>query len=293
MSMLEVYQEEVFDLLVGGSGEKVSGRDYVICDSKCAHNVDLSSYSRNFSPTGFMTSSANSFAQPRQSNNRRMSMVRLLSTREDELVLQNLTEKVIETEEDILQLLEMGEKRRSTRATRLNPNSSRSHMLLLLRVVGQHTVNNTQSRGTLILADLAGSENVSKSGSRGRCFQEATSINKSLSCLARVFDSLRKRMKPAYRETKLTYLLKPTLGGDAKCLVLVNIRSEPENLDETLRAIHFGQGALQVAPWKASNLGAPLTGNNRTSSKAQSHAQPATAANNRPPVRKHAKTPVL
>ena len=293
MSMLEVYQEEVFDLLVNNTGDRVSGGDYTRSDFKCAHNVDLSSHTRQFSPTGFMTSSSvNSFAQPHQSSHRRSSMVRLLSTREDELVLQNLTEKAIESEDDMLQLIELGEKRRSTRATRLNSSSSRSHMLLLLRVIGQHTMNNAQSRGTLILADLAGSENVSKSGSRGRCFQEATCINKSLSCLARVFDSLRKRLKPAYRETKLTYLLKPTLGGDAKCLVLVNIRSEPENLDESLRALHFGQGALQVAPWKSNNLSAPLFSNNRYSPKPQSHQHPATVVNNKPPVRKHTKTPV-
>ncbi len=153
-----------------------------------------------------------------------------------------------------MRCLELGEKRRSTGVTRLNTTSSRSHMILLLRVTGEHAVHKTYSRGTLILADLAGSENVTKSGSVGRRFQEAACINKSLSCLARVFDCLRRRLKPAYRETKLTYLLNPTLGGDAKCLVFVNVRSEPENITETLRAVNFGQGALQVAPWKACTL---------------------------------------
>uniref|UniRef100_A0A0R3VVJ9 Kinesin motor domain-containing protein n=1 Tax=Taenia asiatica TaxID=60517 RepID=A0A0R3VVJ9_TAEAS len=291
MSMLEVYQEEVFDLLVGGAVDKPSGGDCVNGDLRSVHGLDLSTQSRQFSPTGFMTStSGNSFAQPRLSQQRRLSMVRLLSTREDELVLQNLIEKTVESEEDMLQLLELGEKRRSTGATRLNTNSSRSHMLLLLRVTGEHTVNKTQSRGTLILADLAGSENVGKSGSVGRRFQEATCINKSLSCLARVFDSLRKRLKPAYRETKLTYLLKPTLGGDAKCLVLVNVRSEPENLDETLRAIQFGQGALQVAPWKSSNLGAPQTvGSRCPRPRFPSHV----ISGSKACVRSHAKTSVL
>lgn len=292
MSMLEVYQEEVFDLLVGGAVDKTSGGDCVISDCKSARSVDLSTNSRQLSPTGFMTTtSGNSFAQPRPSQQRRLSMVRLLSTREDELVLQNLTEKIIGSEEDMLQLLALGERRRSTGATRLNTNSSRSHVLLLLRVTGEHTVNKTQSRGTLILADLAGSENVSKSGSVGRRFQEATCINKSLSCLARVFDSLRKRLKPAYRETKLTYLLKPTLGGDAKCLVLVNVRSEPENLDETLRAIQFGHGALQVAPWKSSNLGAPQNVGVRCSRKPRcpSHV----GGGSKACVRRHTKTSVL
>lgn len=255
MSMLEVYQEDVFDLLANGCGDGQDGSDSMSHGSRSSLSDLHSPINRQLSPTGFMTSfAANSFAQPRPPLQRRLSMVKLLSTREDELVLQNLTERSIKNEEDVMHCLELGERRRSTGVTRLNTTSSRSHMILLLRVTGEHVVHKTHSRGTLILADLAGSENVTKSGSVGRRFQEAACINKSLSCLARVFDSLRRRLKPAYRETKLTYLLKPTLGGDAKCLVFINVRCEPENLSETLRAVNFGQGALQVAPWKACSL---------------------------------------
>ncbi|MCL4167841.1 UNVERIFIED_CONTAM: hypothetical protein GTU68_026074 [Idotea baltica] len=82
-------------------------------------------------------------------------------------------------------------------------------------------------------------------------FSEATSINKSLSNLGRVFEALRRCEKPPYRESKLTFLLKPMLSGDAKCLLLVNVRGEANNIEETLRALNFAQNAMQAAPEKA------------------------------------------
>ncbi|KAL7058234.1 hypothetical protein AAHC03_016614 [Spirometra sp. Aus1] len=277
MSMLEVYQEEVFDLLDslepptwGTSAEQLSRTS---SDEISPHrpnsrnsNSKLSSRSRSTAPSiasgcarkptpaSFITTcGTNSFAKPRPSVLRRRSVVKLLSTQEDELVLQNLTERPIMTERDVLDCLNLGEQRRSVGATQLNRASSRSHLILLLRVSGEHRLHRNHSRGTLILADLAGSENVTKSGSVGQRLQEAACINRSLCCLGRVFDALRRREKPAYRETKLTYLLKPTLGGDSKCLLFINVRGEPEHADETLRAINFGQNALQVAPWKSAS----------------------------------------
>ncbi|VDL90600.1 unnamed protein product [Schistocephalus solidus] len=277
MSMLEVYQEEVFDLLDSfeppireTSAEQLSRTSSNEISSHPSNSRSSNSIQSNRSrstapssvsgctqkptPAGFITACGiNSFAQPRPSVLRRRSVVKLLSTQEDELVLQNLTERPIMTERDVLDCLNLGEQRRSVGATQLNRASSRSHLILLLRVSGEHRLHRNHSRGTLILADLAGSENVTKSGSVGQRLQEAACINRSLCCLGRVFDALRRREKPAYRETKLTYLLKPTLGGDSKCLLFINVRGEPEHADETLRAINFGQNALQVAPWKSAS----------------------------------------
>lgn len=175
--------------------------------------------------------------------------IKIRSTQEDEVIICGLTEYEVKTQENILSLLGAAEKNRSVAAHLLNQTSSRSHLVMLLKIDGENTIHNTTSRGTLTLCDLAGSENVTKSGATsGDRFHEATAINRSLTTLGRVFDSLRRRQKPVYRETKLTYLLKPTLGGDSKCLLFVNVRSEPDNAEETVRALQFGQNAMQVIP---------------------------------------------
>lgn len=177
--------------------------------------------------------------------------VKIMSNQDDEIMLQGLTEHEVRCDNDIFRYFDKGEKNRTVASTLLNITSSRSHLIVLLKVYGENRIHLTTSIGTLTLCDLAGSENVTKSGATGERFNEATCINKSLTTLGRVFDALRNHQKPSYRETKLTYLLKPTLGGDSKCLLFVNLRCEPENAEETLRAIHFGINAMQVAPEKA------------------------------------------
>lgn len=77
-------------------------------------------------------------------------------------------------------------------------------------------------RGKLNLVDLAGSERISKSGAAGQALKEASAINSSLTALGTVINTLGKtkgkkgRGHVPYRDSKLTYLLADSLGGDAK-----------------------------------------------------------------------------
>lgn len=79
----------------------------------------------------------------------------------------------------------------------------------------------TQHRyfGKIHLIDLAGSENVGKSGATGNTLKEAQNINKSLSALGDVIQSLQgKSAHVPYRNSKLTMMLKDSLGGAiARC----------------------------------------------------------------------------
>ncbi|KAA0187599.1 Kinesin protein [Fasciolopsis buskii] len=270
VSIVEIYQEDVFDLLedVGewtehevtmnnlpsssdpsptpGRACRKSSRDSVSRKWKQQPNqsaVPWNTWTSRGPPT-YSTGFGYFAGKPL----RRRGSVRILSDQLDGVVLQNLHERSVHDESEMLHYLHLAEKQRRVGSTRLNICSSRSHLIILLRVIGEHQFQMTTSRGTLTLADLAGSENVTKSGSTGERFLEAACINKSLSSLGRVFDALRRQQKPTYRETKLTYLLRPTLSGESKCLLFVALRTEPEHAEETWRAIHFGQGALQVVP---------------------------------------------
>ena len=101
---------------------------------------------------------------------------------------------------------------------------------------------NAAINGQLNLCDLAGSERVERSGATGQALTEAKNINKSLSALAHVFESLSQRAQHVpFRDSTLTYMLQTCLGGNAKCLMLVNVSPATTNTSETLCSLRFAQ----------------------------------------------------
>ncbi|XP_063302952.1 uncharacterized protein LOC134602220 [Pelobates fuscus] len=164
-----------------------------------------------------------------------------------------LTETEVLTENDIKTTMSLGEKNRTVASTKMNTESSRSHLMVILRVNGVDSVSGVVSSAMLTLCDLAGSERISKTEATGQRLVEAAAINKSLTALGQVFTALKSNsLHVPYRNCKLTHLLQPSLSGHAKACVFVNISPDIRDVGETLSSLQFGSSIQQIA------LGKPI-----------------------------------
>ncbi|XP_075276081.1 kinesin-like protein KIF9 isoform X3 [Opisthocomus hoazin] len=143
----------------------------------------------------------------------------------------------VSNEEDALNLLFEGETNRVIAEHALNRNSSRSHCIFTIYIESRFRVfSNIKCINSKInLIDLAGSERLSKTGSEGQVLKEATYINKSLSFLEQIVVALAdpKREHIPFRQSKLTHVLKDSLGGNCNTVLVANICGEAVHVEET------------------------------------------------------------
>ncbi|NWI31217.1 KIF9 protein, partial [Sula dactylatra] len=147
-------------------------------------------------------------------------------------------------EEDALNLLfEAGETNRVIAEHTLNKNSSRSHCIFTIYIESRFRVFSDVKcvNSKINLIDLAGSERLSKTGSEGNVLKEAMYINKSLSFLEQLVIALAdpKRDHIPFRQSKLTHVLKDSLGGNCNTVLVANICGEAVHVEETLSSLRF------------------------------------------------------
>lgn len=149
-------------------------------------------------------------------------------------------------EEGMKQMLAKAAGNRRVRATASNAQSSRSHCLLSLRIIGRRVDGRPgKTDGTLNLIDLAGSEKPSTTDKASQ--KEGIQINKSLTALRKVLDEMSKNQaRASFRESILTKLLQNSLGEGCKTLMFVMISPLSKDREETRNTLEFAMSAQKV-----------------------------------------------
>ncbi|XP_058806809.1 protein claret segregational-like [Phymastichus coffea] len=172
-------------------------------------------------------------------NTKKNHDIRMADSKGSDLYVSNLLVQEINSPEELNQCLEIAQENRAIAATQSNERSSRSHSVARIRLIGTHKEKQEICIGNLNLVDLAGSERL-KNEEAAR-IAETKNINKSLANLGHVILALlQKQDHIPYRNSKLTHLLMPSLGGNSKTLMLLNISPLEESYNETLNSLRFG-----------------------------------------------------
>uniref|UniRef100_A0A8C0B0S7 Kinesin family member 15 n=1 Tax=Buteo japonicus TaxID=224669 RepID=A0A8C0B0S7_9AVES len=162
-------------------------------------------------------------------------------------------EQVLSSAAEAYQVLTMGWRNRRVASTSMNRESSRSHAVFTITVESMEKnkeIVNIRS-SLLNLVDLAGSERQKDTHTEGLRLKEAGNINRSLSCLGQVITALvdvgnGKQRHICYRDSKLTFLLRDSLGGNAKTCIIANVHPGSRCFGETLSTLNFAQRAKLI-----------------------------------------------
>lgn len=164
-----------------------------------------------------------------------------------------LKEEIVSDAEQILKLIDSGEVNRHFGETNMNVHSSRSHTIFRMVIESRGKDNSSSDAirvSVLNLVDLAGSERIAKTGAGGVRLQEGKYINKSLMILGNVInklsDSTKLRAHIPYRDSKLTRILQPALGGNAKTCIICTIAPEEHHIEESKGTLQFASRAKRI-----------------------------------------------
>ncbi|WKY04641.1 hypothetical protein Q1695_005560 [Nippostrongylus brasiliensis] len=161
--------------------------------------------------------------------------------------IEGLKDVVVTEKAEVESLLATAQDHRQLGETLLNERSSRSHTIIRITIESHDAKfgGNATRCSIMNLVDLAGSENAASAGTQGLRQKEGANINKSLLALSKVVSSLadNQRFIP-YRDSKLTRILKPSLGGNSKTVIICCVA--PFSLSETNSTLKFAKQAKKI-----------------------------------------------
>ena len=170
--------------------------------------------------------------------------------------VEGLVECDVSNTNEALHILRTGMDNRHTASTQMNRVSSRSHAMFVLTVRSElFSENGTVSKvrvSKFTLVDLAGSERQKATATEGVNLKEASMINNSLLCLGQVINSLVDRETKGkmnhvpFRDSKLTFLLRDSWGGNSKTCLVATVTPSFASLSETLSTLKFAQRAKLI-----------------------------------------------
>ena len=181
----------------------------------------------------------------------------VLKIREDPkkgMYIENLTELEISSAKKAKEALISGFKNRHVASTSMNRESSRSHLIYTLFLISSFEMDGgliITRTSRLHLVDLAGSERQKYTNTQGVRIKEAGNINKSLSILGNVINAViefnegKTKFVP-FRDSKLTYYLKDSIGGNSKTVIIGNISQSYIQMNETQSTLNFIQRAKMI-----------------------------------------------
>ncbi|KAH3682360.1 hypothetical protein WICPIJ_006674 [Wickerhamomyces pijperi] len=180
---------------------------------------------------------------------------KLLNLREDSqnrIVVSNLSSHIPKSVHEVMDMIHIGNKNRTVSPTKANETSSRSHAVLQINISHKNRtaeVSEEHTFATLSIIDLAGSERAAATMNRGKRLHEGANINKSLLALGNCINALcdgKRRSHVPYRDSKLTRLLKFSLGGNCKTVMIVCISPSSLHYDETLNTLKYADRAKEI-----------------------------------------------
>eukprot|EP00977_Amphora_coffeiformis_P010190 scaffold2363_cov159-Amphora_coffeaeformis.AAC.52 len=164
---------------------------------------------------------------------------------------------------DATRAVERGSLRRVTAATAMNATSSRSHALLTVALEQRWEPDDDTAGATITkrskfhFCDLAGSERQKRTQASGQRLKEGININQGLLVLGNVISALASNSSHVpYRESKLTRLLRGSLGGNHQTLMMACVSPAPENMDESLNCLRYANRAKNIQNAAIVNLDA-------------------------------------
>uniref|UniRef100_W8AM04 Kinesin-like protein KIF16B n=1 Tax=Ceratitis capitata TaxID=7213 RepID=W8AM04_CERCA len=171
----------------------------------------------------------------------------------------DLSERAVSNFDEIHECIMRGNSQRTTASTNMNDTSSRSHAIFTITFIQAVFMNDKPSEtvSKIHLVDLAGSERADATGATDERLKEGAHINKSLvtlgsviSALAEQSDSSKKKKKSCnhipYRNSILTWLLRDSLGGNSKTIMIAALSPADCNFNETLSTLRYANRAKNI-----------------------------------------------